>query len=429
MGALFPPIAVATTDPMATVTDRWMLGASWGTLAALFLWTGFRAPLRGMYADLAGVVVTNMFRRYRVTWHELVGVSNEAVYNQGGGVAYHRLNLVTPDRRIIVDGVGGGAEPGGYLDLISADLLRMRDQAVVRQAADTSGAPTSAGVYLNPVTGEPSYWDGSGWQDLERLDRRPGNADADNATSDTEDPDPQGFPAAAADTRTVPSWKQLGFQVVLACLFAAGATAAALKWPTDAATVMWVYLVVAPPTAWRAVRGVREVGRANSWPAGTASVAMVVLVAGLVVVPVLTAATRSPVAYPDLVGSCQAPGESPGQFTSAECSSETAVYRVDDVTADEATCPGESLILDEGGFICVTKIRPIPRSVELMGTCYTAADADNRHSLVRCDDADAVFQIVGVPPDISACPAETITFDDGVGACLRRLEPSTANGD
>jgi hypothetical protein len=99
--------------------------------------------------DERGVVVRNALSTYEVPWSQLEHVEVDTVETSEAGVAFHRLTLVTPDRRIKAAGTAGSRRA---CESTQSRLLASRDEARGFGAPDdavlaTGGRPTAEAAW------------------------------------------------------------------------------------------------------------------------------------------------------------------------------------------------------------------------------------------------------------------------------------------
>lgn len=119
-----------------------------------------RLWLISMVVDDAGVVVTTVFRRYRIPWTDLQGVDVESTSTEGGGDQSHLRFHQGPDRRPLV--ASATQRPGSSnteLTTLAAGLMALRERAC--SAADS---------LVQDAPDRPDVMDASRRADLHRDD-------------------------------------------------------------------------------------------------------------------------------------------------------------------------------------------------------------------------------------------------------------------
>jgi hypothetical protein len=80
------------------------------------------------------VTMVNIYSRYIVAWHELSDIELEEIKAEGGWTAYHRLNFVTPNRRIVAEAPAGSEE----------EMMKVRDRILrARELSPLNRSQTS----------------------------------------------------------------------------------------------------------------------------------------------------------------------------------------------------------------------------------------------------------------------------------------------
>jgi hypothetical protein len=130
-------LAAAVFFPFGDTQDHWVVGAFLVLFGLIILvWTWSMDRRRRVEVTEQQVTVVNSFSRYVVAWHELSDIELERVLNQGGGTAYHRLNFVTPTKRIVAEA------PAGSRDV----MMKVRDRILHARELSPNEPQSDVGV-------------------------------------------------------------------------------------------------------------------------------------------------------------------------------------------------------------------------------------------------------------------------------------------
>jgi hypothetical protein len=89
------------------------------------------------------VTVVNTFSRYVVAWHELSDIELEEIKAEGGWTAYHRLNFVTPNRRIVAEAPAGS----------QSEMMKVRDRILRARELSPNEPQSDVGVAVEGAAG------------------------------------------------------------------------------------------------------------------------------------------------------------------------------------------------------------------------------------------------------------------------------------